>query len=193
MDTKNQNRPIFFYGKYINTKKILKSTRNASLKETAVNFVELDTACPLDLKSLSRTADEWKSAEYAKMIYIQAFSTSIERLNKDLHKFYVLTTQTKNFEKPDSKKIKGLMKISLKDKDCVILDYLQVKPEKQENGSKYRHVGKSLVSALRELFPNLPIVLTATKSSAGFYKKIGLKQTGKQSGQFTLPVGQDVR
>lgn len=191
MKVSNYNNQTNFNGTLINKKQILKLGKDNVLTPIEASFVELNPNVEEDLEALRRTANSWKTAEYAKSIYISAFSLKRGYFCNDILKFYALTEQVKNYENMRPNKILGVMEV-VNDSDCAAVNYIQVKPPKNDI-KQYKHVGKTMLSSVRHQFENYPIVLNAVESAVGFYKKIGFKLTCKKPIQFTLPAGKDVK
>ncbi len=145
-----------------------------------LSFVKLDKNSFSDVSAITAVAKMWRSRLIEEVAStLEKFLTGVYRtLSYDA---YAITTQKKNFQKLDPKKIVCVIDASpeLKDKRDIFVYDFEVMPELQrgQKNAAYQKVGKGTIESLKCLCDR--ITLKSLYSATGFYEANGFKLVNK--------------
>lgn len=170
-------------------------------KPYPVEFIEFKTDSPKDLKTISKVNDKWRKKHadcFVDAIYSEFKAISRHELPGQQSKFYgLIKKQDKLYNSIQPQNVFGLMQItkSTASNDTIYVDYLQTSPNFKHGtwDSKYKNIGKAMLSSLKKLFGNCDIVLDSVYDAIDFYKKNGFKisENGRKNLQLLVENAQN--
>lgn len=152
-------------------------------KSYPVEFVEFKPESPKDFKTISKVNDKWKKKNadcFADAIFNEFRAISKNELHGQQSKFYgLIKKQDKLYNSIQPQNVFGLMQVtkSTLSNDTIYVDYLQTSPNFKHGvwDSKYKNIGKAMLTSLKKLFRNCDIVLDSVYNAIDFYKKNGFQ------------------
>ena len=141
-------------------------------------MVELNLNSKNDLVALEKVASKWAFGDiYARDIY-ERFKTNVnEKPENPQERFFVLTTQQKEYSNLKPHKILGVAELYKPSEEKTEIEFLQANP-KYQNPFIPREiigVGKAMVENLLEIITDNEIVLFTTPKAKTLYEKFGFK------------------
>lgn len=163
---------ISFKGNYVCDTQVKKNNKPYTL-----SFVQIDTKNKSDITALSELDYMYQRKSYFGDISDNASLDYRCNMSFNDKKYYVLTSQKRNFEKLDSDMILGAVQVEPHE-NCNEINYLQVIPEQNYSNSnrEYKNLGASIVGTILKLYPDKQLMLYSSNSAIDFYKKLGFKQ-----------------
>ena len=182
--------PINFKANYIKSVDIQKYD-GENYKPHKAAFVALNHN---DKVVVDKIANTWNVA----LIY--GMQNSFDQPKEQL---YAVTLQKKDFQILDSSKVLGMVCFNeCGEYNVGEIEYLQVRPDnisesygkniktriltrikkmfvkdiKPKQKRPYRHIGKSIVESIKELYSGQPIILVSLDEAVGFYKRMGFNK-----------------
>ncbi len=170
---------INFQAQLLSKTKALKYDRdNGEYNDVPVSFVEVSPKDSDDMKSVRNAVEYWDGDLYGMNI---ANSMGTLRWSTDENpsdKFFVITTQQKDFQKLNSDNIEAIAHI-FETKKRVKVVHLQVNPDLiyTLEQPKYKHIGKSMIDSLKDKYNDRSINLISSSTAQRFYEKQGFNRT----------------
>lgn len=147
-----------------------------------VSIVQIDGVNEADVKAVSNAVKKWKNAVYAPAIRSMLDCIFAGFVSQKEQSVLAITTQKKNFNKLNSKKIIALAEIDKRNNDEVHLDYLEVNPKYAypEKSRKYKGIGSCMLDFLKNFYKKT-ITLNSDFKVTEFYtrNKFNVLQEGK--------------
>lgn len=172
-----------FQSHFLNQVQLKKFDKNYNkfINENA-NFVILDGKNKFDLNAVSFALKKWKGAnDLMNRIDTLAHWSSLLR---DVN-VYVITSQSKNFDKLNPKNILGFAGVKEIDKTSIELSYLQVSPKAANVNVKMpnsKGVGKAILKSLKNLYDYIELDSINDENTKKFYRHNGFVET--ENGHF---------
>lgn len=178
---------INFKAQPLNNIKVQKFCKKSkSFVPINTTFVKIDAKNKYDLAAVEAAAEKWKDAKYMKKI-----ATASHWMNAIPIEIYALTTQEKNFNKLDYKRILGFaeMRPDNNDERFTALYYLQVKPQAMDiftpqTEKTYKKVGSSILTSLKKVYKNISLFSEDNTIIKMFYKKNGFINDANYNSRF---------
>lgn len=149
-------------------------------KPCKVSLIKMDTNNEKDMRAIDKTAILWENSLTA--FVHDDIKKSIRKNNTAEHiQVYALTTQDKNFDKLNPKKILGMMELIDNHANDKKIDVLQTNTDyifnkKINNKPLYKHIGKKLIQYVKKEFSDKNnIIVHPVKTAVAFYKKMGFR------------------
>ncbi len=163
---------ISFKGHYICDSQVKRNN-----KPCALSFVQIDTKNKSDIAALKELDYMYERKSYFGDISDNASLDYRCNISFNDKKYYVLTSQKRDFEKLDSDMILGAVQVEPHE-NCNEINYLQVIPEQNyfNPEREYKNLGSSIVNTIMKLFPEKKLMLYSSNSAINFYKKLGFTQ-----------------
>lgn len=175
---------VNFQGKFISHINIKRTTPSSSSIKASI--VELNPVDNSDLKVLHSVHNLWQT-NFSNNIYRDALSINYINIADTEQKFYILTMQSKNFNKLRAEDILAESKIitNKPNKDSIYLDYLQVHPENMSESENkiYKGLGSNFLDFLKKHYNGKEINLHSLYTTIEFYLKNGFHQIASNSNQ----------
>lgn len=157
---------------------------------SSVSLVEMDVLNKNDIDAIYQTTQKWDSS-FTVFTYDDMRKVSDKKqLIPYLH-VYALTTQRSGFDKLKTKNILGVAEVVENYNDGNKVEVLQTKPlyiKSSENKKpKFKHIGKALISYVKEKFSDKPLYLNPARSAVQFYEKQGFKNMPEKNNVFWIP------
>ncbi|MCR5265686.1 MAG: GNAT family N-acetyltransferase [Cyanobacteria bacterium RUI128] len=168
---------INFGAKFISKANIKEyDTGKRKYKDSPASFVELDPRNKNDVNSVSDAVYYWNNDLYGSNIAYNLKWLSNNAQSNTFEKIYAITTQDKEFGQLNPDKIEALAQVFETNKR-VRLVYLQVNPELvySYDTPEYKHVGKSMIDNLKDIYHDRSIILNPSSSAKRFYEKQGFE------------------
>lgn len=168
---------INFTANLVKRTQIQKSDDYKTYHPADAAIVELDKYDKNDVKALYDTSVLWnyQGAKYSSEILHEAVKgydyDDIEREH-----YLAVTTQTDDFENLEPKKILGLMLFSETNNEDNEINWLQVRPNTNNNQTwkrEYKKVGAVFVDLLKNMKLGKNIHVQSAPEAVGFYKAMG--------------------
>lgn len=178
---------ISFNAQRISDANILRYNKeNGSYEDSSVSFVELNPNDKNDRNAVNEAVTFWKYDLYGSTIAHAMKRTSDSSEKEPSDKYYVITSQKDNFENLNPDEIEALTHVFVSNKR-VVVRHLQVNPDFVYAWDKpeCKHVGKSMIDCLKELYSDRAITLIATKTATKFYEKQGFEHTKDPENRLT--------
>lgn len=155
-------------------------------KNTPLNasIVVLDKEDENDIEALLDLSELWdkQKENYVAQLLSEFVKDIDEKPDVKSEHCIALTTQKKDFDKLDPKKILGVSLFSEEDIENEI-NWFQVEPQNTYSfkpvSREYANAGYSLLDYLTNNFKGKTIYVNSANSAIGFYKKYGFKQYDK--------------
>ena len=158
---------------------IKEMVENKSPANKKVTFIEFDPFVADDINCLFNTAVDWRESKFALSVYQDAYMDgNWSEKDEIVKKYYALTEQMSNFKQPKHNKILGLIETEQISKTLEFIHYLQVNPAFmwETLKSKYKHIGSSILDAIKKLYPTKKILLEPEDGTEPFYIKNGFEK-----------------
>lgn len=139
-------------------------------------LVELDKNSEDDYKVLKDIAETWKVGDlYANDVYERFKSNFENKTRTPEERFFVLTKQSKNFDKLNYTKILGVAELYKPEDSPLEIEFLQTNPKyiKTKVSPKIKHIGKAIVKGFLKIIKDKEIALFTTPNAKSFYEKLG--------------------
>ncbi len=189
---------ISFGARYISPAIVQKVMfKDAKVLPEKVSFIEFNPKDSVDLEAVYDVSEAWKTKDpYPAMIYsyMSYCATCKAEEESENTKFYALTTQKDNFEKPEAEDIIALAQVNTAEsvtdgtKDVVEIEYLQAKPESPLDNYfkpyKFKHIGTGILDVFKKIFKGRKLVLYSNPMACDFYLKNGFTQEDAVSAKF---------
>ena len=123
-------------------------------RKVSAYLVELDKTSEDNYKVLKDVAETWENGDlYANDVY-ERFKSNFE--NKTLtpeERFFVLTKQSKNFDKLNYAKILGVAELYKPEDSPIEIEFLQTNPKyiKAKDSPKIKHIGKAIIKGVLKI------------------------------------------
>ena len=177
-----------FNGEYLGKVDIKAKNNAGEVVPKKVSAVKLDMNYLPDLEAVEQATKKWdkdkNSGYYAADIQECARKDykALHHKSETNHIFYMLTLQTRNFERIKPDKILGIAVIEkMEDEERDELKWLQGNPEYTyfaKAPRQYSGIGKSLVQFIRN-YGGKPLDVTIYPKTLDFYKNCGFKHPDK--------------
>ena len=175
-----------FGANFINKTKILKNIENTrSYNECEAVIAKIDVTNINDIKALDKVAKYWQDSKFALNIYYAACA------KKDNSKYYkdndifVLSSQTRDFDKLDSEKILGLLQVNKMPDKSMFIEHIEVKPSIINTvPSVYKECGTQLLNFLKSITEQISCFPSCTKTVKNFYRKNDFQEIPANSNLF---------
>lgn len=173
-----------FLGQYISKGNV--KTNNRFFPNKRVSIVELKPSDSRDIETLDDIKKDWRWSDFSTAILVDAETVNRHPEDAELFNFYVVTTQKKNFEKVDPKKVLAQAEIS-KDElsdNRVWIEYLQVRPDCKFGlpNRPYKRVGATFLDFCKEQFKGKKLLVCSLDDVVNFYKDAGFIQNNRGVG-----------
>lgn len=177
------NNPSFL-GQYISKGNV--ETNNFLVPNKRVSIVELNPTDNRDIETLEDIKNDWRWSDFLSIIHRDAEMVNKHPEDMELFNFYVVTTQNKNFEKVDPKKVLAQAVIS-KDEisdNRVWIEYLQVRPDCKFGlpDRPYKKVGATFLDFCKEQYKGKKLLVCSLDDVVNFYKDAGFIQNNRGIG-----------
>ncbi len=141
-----------------------------------VAFVEINPAQKGDVATMHKTAIKWDKIGGDGFAY--DICKAINNGVKD--RFFVLTTQSDNFDKLDHNQILSMAQVKTEKEGESFVEYLQVDPEnfRTAENPEFRLIGTAMLNSLKKIFYNKSILLDSVRNAISFYLKNGFVDMG---------------
>ena len=169
---------ISFKANFVNNTNVQCLNRNGNYKNMPVQFVELDIDSDLDMETLTKVKENWVAEDdYAKKIHNDFKDYHDKIKQNEAEKFYALTSQYGSCTNLDPTKILGVTQVYKDFENSLEIVYLQTNPKYKYGTEKreIKHIGKAIVSAIKENFKSSCILLFTTNAGRPLYQKLGFK------------------
>lgn len=166
-----------FGAKFISKAQIQKyDSEDGKYKNTSASFVEVDPKNEHDVNSVFDAVYYWDHDSYGLNIAYNLKWLSGSTKGPQSDKVYAITRQKKDFDKLKSDEIEALAHVFETNKR-VRLIYLQVNPYLiyTLGRPEYKHVGKSMIDSLKDIYNDRSIILNTSSSAKRFYEKQGFE------------------
>ena len=153
-------------------------------KPSMISVIELNKNDTNDINALRQTSADWYylNDRFSYAIYNEAVK-DYEYGNVNKEYYYAITEQKDNFDKPDYKKILGLMLFSdTKDFENEI-NFLQVRPDLTHSRTAnraYKNIGENFIDLLKDKHNGKTIIVKSLPDAKEFYEKQGFKVRKKE-------------
>lgn len=172
------NKTNFTATKLDYSPKLVKLNPETSKYEEAnVSLAEIDFYNPKDIQALKDTDKKW---EYALLAYNIMLSAQEQNKSIKLNgtpeeqnlKIRAITTQEKDFENLDYRKILALCEFVEKRNKGIYIRNLQIDPEiKLDTHSEYKKVGTSFLNSCKNYYNTIALRPLPSKDVINFYKQ----------------------
>lgn len=173
---------ITFEAKPIKSTTIKQLNTNSVYKNIPVYFAQLDPKSKYDYNSLQKAIESWRSADLYGASLFRDFKERAKiyaekRQPKENEKFWVITTQLKDFDKLKPRKILGVMKTVHSSNKGINIEFLQTNPKYKygEIFRRYKNIGEAIWKSFVSTINKDTIYVCSTKESIDFYTKMGMK------------------
>lgn len=140
-----------------------------------VYLVQINANSEHEVGAMAEAVKNWNpEKEFAERIM---FDTVFKR-DMDDRRFYILTQQKENLEKPDADKILGMVETSRVSGRTREVNYIQTHPEYvyQKGSTEYTGIGKAMMKSIQQQNKNRSLIAEIVSSAKGFYEKLGFRQ-----------------
>lgn len=176
----NNNQPISFQAKFINSTQILKHAGQNVYKPLKTSFIEIDASNKNDIAALDEIVKYWDNS-FACNIFATADAMRRGIFDIGDYKIYALTKQTDTFDNLNVNGILGLVEVTPRAEKHIFIDYIQVNPENiYTTEPQYHKIGSRILDSLKILADRITLKPNSRGSSI-FYKKNDFKPLPERS------------